>query len=243
MDYKVILVCLGAALLAGFIHGSLGMGFGMIAMAVVTVFLPYNNASAIVSVALLVLVFQVSFSLRKYIDWHSIFVPSLSLTIGKILGIVLMMNLQTAFLRYALGVFLIIYSASQLMDLRAVQIKSTPLSSVVVCGLGGLFGGIFNVSGPFASIYCQAKYGDDPKAYAANMNMIFAPSAVVAVIMHIFYGNFAESCLLGSAVMVLGVLIATSFGVAVLKKINIRVMRRVSYIYIIIMGLVICVGG
>lgn len=243
MDYKIIAACLGAALLAGFIHGALGMGFGMIAMAVVTLFMPFNNASAIVAVALLVLVSQVSIVLRKYIDWRHILLPSAALTIGKIIGIVLMMKLQTPFLRMALGIFLIIYSASQLMNLNMSKIVRADAHGIITCGLGGLFGGVFNVSGPFASIYCQEKYGDDPKAYAANMNMIFVPSAVVALIMHICYGNFTPACLIGSGIMVLGVLIATCFGVAVLKKLNVKNLRLISYTYIIIMGIVICVFG
>jgi uncharacterized membrane protein YfcA len=243
MEVKMIAVCLGAALLAGFIHGALGMGFGMIAMAVVTLFMPYNNASAIVSVALLVLVSQVSITLRHYIDWRNILAPCLSLTIGKIIGIVLMMRLQTPFLRISLGVFLVIYSASQLLNFNMERLLRADPRGVVTCGLGGLFGGVFNVSGPFASIHCQEKYGDDPKAYAANMNMIFVPSAIVAVGMHFFYGNFTPACLWGSGFMVLGVLAATSLGVAVLRRINVQLLRRLSYLYIIIMGLVICVFG
>lgn len=243
MDYKVIAVCLGAALLSGFIHGSLGMGFGMISMAALTLFLPYNNAAAIVSAALLALVLQVSISLRKYIDWPNIIVPALTHLLGKILGIILLMHLQSAFLRIALGGFLVFYSAMQLMNVKALKIKGTPLQAAVISGLGGLFGGVFNVSGPFASIFCQARYGDDPKAYAANMNLSFVPAAIAAVIIHIGYGNFSVSAYIGSGIMVLGALASTALGISVLKKINAEILRRVSYVYIILMGLVICVSG
>lgn len=243
MDFKVIAVCLVTALIAGFIHGTIGMGFGMIAMASITLFLPYNNAAATVSVALMVLVSQVSFALRKHIDRRGVLIPAIVLTAGKVLGIVLMMHLQTVYLRIGLGCFLILYSTLQLMNVKALKIKGSLLQGIVTCGLGGLFGGVFNVSGPFAAIYCQARYGDDPKAYAANMNAIFLPSAFIAIVMHIFYGNFTLSCLLGSAAMVLGVLAAASAGVAVLKKIKVQSLYRLSNIYIIIMGLVICVSG
>lgn len=125
MDYKLISVCLAAALLAGFIHGSLGMGFGMLAMAVTTVFIPYNNAAAIVSVALMVLCAQMTLSLRGYIHWREILLPGSALLVGKILGIVLMMRLQAAWLRLGLGLFLILYSASQLLNIRAMQVSGS----------------------------------------------------------------------------------------------------------------------
>lgn len=243
MDLKVIIVCLCTALFAGFIHGTIGMGFGMIAMATVTLFLPYNNAAATVSVALMVLVSQVSITLRRHIDWHGILIPATALTLGKMLGIVLMMHLQTVYLRVSLGCFLILYSSLQLLNVKALKIKGTQLQGIVTCGLGGLFGGVFNVSGPFASIFCQARYGSDPKAYAANMNAMFVPSAFIAIVMHIWYGNFTLSCLVGSAAMIPGILVAAYAGVSVLRKIKVQSLFRLSHIYIIIMGLVICISG
>lgn len=243
LDMKIIAVCFIAALLAGFIHGSLGMGFGMIAMATVTSFIPYNNASAVVSLALLVLCCQMSFSLREYIDVKVSIPPAIALTAGKIIGIVLMMNLNTSVLRLLLGLFLIIYSASQLLNIKSMKIKGTMLQGLAFCGLGGFFGGVFNVSGPAAAIYFQAKYSDDPKRYAANMNFIFVPSAIIAPLMHVYYGNYNTSVMLGGAGMIAAVLLATQLGVSVLKKIKAGQMRRLSYIYIIIMGIIICISG
>jgi len=243
MDIQMILVSFGAALLAGFIHGALGMGFGMIAMATVTLFIPYNNAAAIVSVALLVLIIQISLSLRQHIDFREDMAPAAALTAGKVLGIFLMMSVNSVWLRVALGLFLIVYSASQLLNIKSMQIKGTPVQGLIFCFLGGFFGGVFNVSGPAVSIYCQARYPDDPRRYAANMNFIFLPSAIVAPVMHIFYGNFGSGAGLGSLAMVLGVLIATAAGVAVLKKIDAAKMRRISCIYVLLMGIVICISG
>ena len=61
--------------------------------------------------------------------------------------------------------------------------------------------------------------------------------------MHIWYGNFNADAVVGSASMVVAVLISTVAGVSVLKKINAKNMRKLSYIYIIIMGAVICISG
>lgn len=240
---KIIAACVAVAFIAGLIHASLGMGYGMIAMATLTAVIPYNQASAIVSANLLILVVQISISLREYIDWKGIAAPTLSLLVFKIIGIVLMMHLQSGILRIALGVFLIAYSTMQLMQVKMLQIKGSRTQGIVLCGLGGLFGGIFNVSGPFASIFCQAKYGEDPKKYAANMNAIFVPSAVAALVMHICYGNFSAEGYIGSAVMTAGILVATYFGVGIIKRINPKRLRVLSYLYIIFMGITICISA
>lgn len=243
MGTEVILVCLLASLLAGFVHGAIGMGYGMITMATVTMVAPYNTAAAIVSVALLVLVSHVSWSLRDYVDWKGSIIPCAALLAGKICGIVLMMHLQSVYIRVAFGVFLVVYSTTQLMNIKALKIKGTLLQAVFFCGVGGLFGGVFNVSGPFASIYCQAKYGADPKTYAANMNFYFLPSAVAAVIMHAFYGNFDRTAVIGGAIMAAAVLISSTLGVAVLRRLKAKKMYLLSNIYIITMGIIICIGG
>lgn len=243
MEINTIAACLAVAFIAGLIHASLGMGYGMIAMATLTLFIPYNQAAAIVSANLLILVIQISISLREYIDWKGIAAPSLSLLAFKIIGIVLMMRLQSNVLRIALGVFLIVYSSMQLFHVKMLQIKGSKTQGIVLCGIGGLFGGVFNVSGPFASIYCQAKYGEDPKKYAANMNAIFVPSAIAAIIMHICYGNFTTEGYIGSAIMIAGILIATYLGVGIIKRINPKRLRALSYLYIIIMGITICISA
>ena len=75
------------------------------------------------------------------------------------------------------------------------------------------------------------------------MNLSFVPAGIAAVIIHIWYGNFSVSAYIGSGIMVLGALASTALGISVLKKINAEILRRVSYVYIILMGLVICVSG
>lgn len=236
----MLLIAFGVALLAGFIHGSIGLGYGMIAMALLTLFLPYTDSAAIVSFALLLVVSQISWSMRKNIDWKLVTGPSIALSVGKVMGIILLMHLQSDVLRIALGVFLIVYSGSQLYEKRRLQIRGTPAMGLFFCFLGGLFGGVFNVSGPAASIYYQAVCGDDTKKYAACLNFTFLPSAVIGICMHIWYGNFNRNVGYACIATFFGVLIATSAGVAILKRLNAAKMRKLTYIYVGLMGIAIC---
>lgn len=242
MDYRLITVSLFAALLAGFAHGALGMGFGMIAMSMMTLVAPYNNASAIVSVALMILIVQVVVSLKEDVCWKEIIAPSTALTAGKIIGIVAMMSLQSTVLKILFGLFLIIYSVCQLLQVKALQICGTSVQGIVFGFIGGLFGGLFNSSGPAVSIYSQARYGNDPKKYSANMNAIFLPSAFIALIMHYMYGNFTVQVIPAILSMAVGVLVGTYVGIKLLKKIKAPLLRKISYIYIIIMGILIFIS-
>lgn len=243
MEIKILLVALGTAMLSGFIHGFVGLGYGMIAMAILTLVMPYTDSAAIVAFALLIVVSEISWSMRKYIDWKLVVGPSISMTVGKALGIMLMMQLQSNILRIALGIFLIVYSGSQLLKVKNLQICPTRTAGLICGFLGGLLGGVFNVAGPAASIYYQPACGDDTKKYAACLNFTFVPSAVIGVIMHICYGNFRTEVAGAYVATLLGVLITTNLGVSALKRLNAAKLRKLTYAYVGLMGIVICFSG
>lgn len=243
MEIKILVVSFCVAMLSGFIHGSLGLGYGMIAMTLLTLVMPYTDSAALVSFALLVVVCQICWSMRRDIDWKLVAGPSIALTIGKVLGIVLLMQLHSDVLRISLGVFLLIYSGSQLMEKHSFHIKGTPVQGLLFSFFGGLFGGVFNVSGPAASIYYQATCGNDTRKYAACLNFTFVPSAFVGVAMHAWYGNFNRTVGYACVVTTIGALMASTLGVSVLKRINALKMRKLTYLYIGIMGIAICFSG
>lgn len=243
MEIKLLLIALFTSMLSGFIHGFVGLGYGMIAMAILTLFMPYTDSAAIVAFAMLIVVSEISWSMRKYIDWKLVAGPSISMTAGKVLGIMLMMHLQSNILRISLGIFLIVYSVSQLMKVKNLQLRPTKIAGLVCGFFGGLLGGVFNVAGPVGSIYFQAACGDNTKKYAACLNLTFVPSAVIGMIMHICYGNFRVEVAGVYVATLLGVVITTNLGVTVLKRLDAAKLRKLTYVYIGVMGIVICFSG
>lgn len=243
MDIKTILIPFGVAVIAGFIHGAIGLGYGMIAMALLTSCMSYTQGAALVSFTLLMVVFQISWSLRAYIDWKLVAGPSVCMVAGKATGIVLLMQLQSEVLKTALGIFLIVYSGSQLLNVRSFRVPGTTVAGLICGFIGGLFGGVFNVSGPAASIYYQEVCGSDTKKYASCMNFTFLPAAIAGMIMHIWYGNFKKEIFGACIATMLGVAIAIRFGVMVLQRIPAERLRKITYGYIGIMGMFMCFAG
>lgn len=243
MNLKLLAISFIVAILSGFVHGAIGLGYGMIAMALLTTVMPYSDSAAIVSCALLVVVGNVAWSLRKNICWKLVIGPSIAMLIGKIWGMVLLMHLKSDVLRIALGSFLILYAASQLFDKFRLKIRGTGSQGLIFCFLGGLLGGVFNVSGPAAVIYFQAVCPNDTKMYAACLNFTFFPAAIVGVILHALYGNFSLPVVYACCITVIGVLAAATAGVAIFKRINAKHMKKLTHIYIGIMGAIICMCG
>lgn len=236
----ICMIC-GVALFSSFIHGAVGLGYGMIAMGIMTMFVPYANCAAIVSLELLLLTVQIVFTLRKNIDWHLVLVPTLVMLVGKVLGIVILMNLEGSVMKLLLGGTLVLFSINGLfVKSDRLQVKGNRINAVVFPFLGGLFGGMFNVAGPAAALYYQAACGEDTKKYSACLNFTFVPSALVGVAMHAYYGNFSSGVLAASGISLLAVILGTYLGVRLFVKIDHVRLKKITYTYIGLMGIVIC---
>ena len=234
-------VC-GIAFFASFVHGAVGLGYGMIAMGVMSFFVPYSNCAAIVSLQLTLLTLQIAFTLRKNIDWRLVLVPMTVMSGGKILGVIVLMNLTGNIMKILLGLMLIIFSLNGLfVKNEKLIIKGNTADSVIFPFVGGLFGGMFNVSGPAAALYFQAACKGDTKKYSACLNFTFVPSAVVGTIMHVIYGNYSRIAITAGGLSLVAVIVGVYLGIKVFVKINYERLKKITFAYIGLMGIMICV--
>lgn len=238
----LILIICGIAFFASFIHGAVGLGYGMIAMGVMSFFIPYSNCAAIVSLQLTLLTLQIAFTLRKNIDWKLVFLPTTVMLGGKILGVIVLMNLTGNVMKMLLGFMLIIFSLNGLLAKSEKQmIKGNMINSIIFPFVGGLFGGMFNVSGPAAALYFQAACKDDTKKYSACLNFTFVPSAIVGTMMHVFYGNYSGLAITAGGLSLLAVIVGVYLGVKVFVRIDYERLKKITFAYIGLMGIMICV--
>lgn len=245
MNYDLglmILIACGVAFVASFLHGAVGLGYGMIAMGVMSFFIPYSNCAAIVSLQLTVLTLQISFTLRKNIDWRLVFLPTTVMLGGKILGVIILMNLNGNVMKVLLGFMLMLFSFNGLfVKNERLMIKGNTINSIIFPFVGGLFGGMFNVSGPAAALYFQAACKDDTKKYSACLNFTFVPSAIVGTMMHVFYGNYNRMVVTAGSASLLAVVMGVYLGVKVFVKIDYERLKKITFAYIGLMGIVICI--
>ena len=237
-----LLIPFAVALLSGFVHGSIGMGYGIISMSLMPLVYDYTDAAAIVSIPIFIVSAQICWSIRGSIDWKTARLPCATLTAGKALGVVLLMNLTSSVLQMVLGLFLAAYAASQLLGRTRFQLRGTPEQGIALNFIGGLLAGMINIAGPLSSIYFQAVCGEDKEKYSACMNIAFLPATVIGLILHVLYGNFRIGRLGEYAAMTVGTLIATHLGLIVLKWVPVKIMRLFTLCFVGIMGVFLCLS-
>lgn len=245
MDYdfgQMLWIVCGVAFAASFLHGIVSLGYGMIAMGVMAFFMPYSNCAAIVSLQLTLLTIQIAFTFRKNIDWKLVFLPTVVMLAGKVLGVVVLMNLNSDFMKLLLGAMLVIFSCNGLfVKNEKLAVRGNKINSVIFPFVGGLFGGMFNVSGPAAALYFQAACRGDTKKYSGCLNFTFVPSAIVGTAMHIFYGNYNRPAITTGCISLLAVVIGVNLGVRIFVKIDYERLRKITFAFIGVMGIAICI--
>jgi|GEM_PF-1029973 len=224
------------ASVSSFIHGYIGFGYSIIAMAVMPMFFSMVTSGAIGTMALLAVCCRIAYSLKSHINWRKIWIPTMFMVIGKILGTFLLMNMVAQVLESILGLILIFYSLNALLFRKSLGIKGTKLQGGLLGFLGGIMGGLYNMSGPAIAVYYMAVCKDDIKEYSACINCSFVPSTIVGMGMHLWYGNYTLPVIQMGLFSMLGVLIGVSAGIHFFQKADVTKVKRITYIFIGSMG-------
>lgn len=242
MTVQIVLLIALIALISSFMHGLLGFGYSMIAMSILPLLISFVDSAAIGTIALAVVCTQISLLLRRYINWKKVFWPSVFMIFGKILGIVILMGVSSGLLEFIFGIFLIWYAVTSLRKKSLFQIQGTKIQGAILGFAGGILGGMFNVSGPMASIYYLA-ICDDTREYSACLNFTFVPAAIIGMFVHILYGNYTTFVIQMGGISIFAVLIGTGIGVSIFRKLNIEKIRKLTFIYVGCMGIFLCING
>jgi uncharacterized membrane protein YfcA len=232
------LIVLGVA---AFVQGVFGFGFGIIAMAVLTMTHDLAWASGIVNLTTFVLSGIILARLRGGTLWR---------VVGRLLpGVVVGLILGTAALAWAdrdllvrlLGVTIVAVAAWNLADVRPPARES--LAADTVAGLaGGFLSGAFNTGGPpvVARLYARP---EAPERLKATMQVVFLVMGVLRVPVAAAQGLFSAAVLRGALIGVPVVALGTILGVAFARRFDAARFRRACWAALGVLGAVLLVAG
>lgn len=171
-----------AALIVWFaylVYGLTGFGSGLVAVPLLAHFMPLQF------VVPYIVILNVSASLallgrqkfRRDVNWREL-APLLPFgMVGIGLGTLLLMNMSTAALRPALGIFVLVFGIRSLLGIRG----DNPVSRLwaIPAGLaGGMVGALFSTSGPPYVIYLSHRLRDKSQLRSSFSVMIMLESAL-----------------------------------------------------------------
>ena len=236
------LLVFGIIAFCGFMHTSTAVGYSIFAMTLMPLLLPFVSAAVINKIAMLALTLMVIGKLRHHIDYKFIIIPTIAALLGDTLGFYVLISVDVAILKVALGAVLILVGLFMFVCNGRAIIKRSTLASIIVGFIAGFMGGLFNLSGIILAVYYFSVF-DDKMAYASSIQATMFITKVWDIGLNAIYGNYTIP---GTWTYVIIAVVAVIFGgllgLKVLKKINKATIGKISYSYMIIMGVALVIN-
>lgn len=179
----LFLIILAGALLAGFVHGLVGFGTGLVVLGIWLHVIEPATAAPLVVICSVVSSLQSLHVVRRGIDFRRLWPFVLFGLLGVPLGVAALDSIGATTLRLSVGLFLILYSTAFLMLGKLPVIRGGGRAADGLVGFGGgILGGATGLSGPLPTVWCGLRgwNKDEQRAVLQPFNMIILGWALIA---------------------------------------------------------------
>ena len=224
---------------ASFVQRTTGFGFGIFIMTKLPYFMPtYGEATTLSGILAITTSAVIVWRLRRYVTWQRLWPILLTFIVVSTMAIFVLTRIEDHILKQILGVALIVISIYFALFSQKVKLPTTKQVQVGAGTLSGLMGGFFGMQGPPAVLYfIQSE--PTKEHYMAMAQTYFLIGNVMMTLVRAYNGFFTTTVLTDYCFGLGGVIIGTSLGAYVFKRIPNRVFRYVVYAYIGVSGMII----
>ena len=233
----LIVFCFGASI----IQSVTGFGFGIFIMTVLPFIMPsYGEATTLSGILAIVLSTYMSFKYHYHISWKKITPILIVFLITSYFAISCVAEIDDYILKKILGIVLICISIYFFIYSEDIRINPTIQNQIGLGTLSGLMGGFFGMQGPPAVLYFLSS-SDSKEEYIAAAQTYFLIGNFMMTIYRAQKGFITaavgEAWLIAIAAVCVGIWIGT----LILKRMSIAMLKRVSYIYMGISGIIVLI--
>jgi len=225
--------------LATLIRSTFGFGESLVAVPLLSFFMPINIAvplSVLISVfvALVVVVQdhrQIELQSAKWLILFAI--P------GIPIGLALLLYGNEHWVKICLGLFIIAYALYSLFGKNVFHLKKDHQGWLFICGLlSGIMGGAYGINGPPLAVYGNLRKWD-AKTFRATLQGYFLPASFVGLTAYFYKGLISKEVLYDFAISLPAVIPAIFIGRYLNKKLEGRQFFRYVYVGLLLIGLLL----
>jgi uncharacterized protein len=233
---SVLLLTVATLALAGFVQSLTGFGFGLVAMALLPLFLPFKEAYFIIIIPNLV-VCGLNFAANHR---HFVWRQGLGLFLGSCLavpiGFYTMLNLKAGWLMFGLGLLICVFASSELLMAKRRPLKLPEKAGWPMGLASGALSGAFNMGGPpaVAYVYSQAWTKEH---IVALLQLVFGASSIIRLCLMQGVGMITGRLLWISLLAILPLLGAIYAGNLALRWIKREHLRVLVFVFLLVIGL------
>ena len=224
-----ILFIISVITFSGLVHGTLGLGFPMVATPLLALFLDVQTAILVtlfptvaVNIGSIIYGGRWKKSIGRY--WPLAFFT----VFGSILGSHFLIASDSSLLRLLLaGIILMYLNAERLGQLPMWWIKKYPLTSMALFGVvGGFFTGSVNVMVPVLVIF-TLKLGLETTAMIQVFNLCFLAGKLSQIGVFSSFGLLNMRSVMDSIPVIIAAILALAIGIAMRRRIQAELYRKI----------------
>lgn len=236
MSLPVVLLIAIAGLIAGFVRGYSGFGFGLAAIPILTIaLLPQVAVPAILLLELLLAVVTVG-GVRGQVAYPALRWMILGTFLGTPIGVVALINMSPDAMRIAIGLIVVIAVIVLWRRNNAIAGGPRPISLITAGFISGLLNGGTAMSGPPVIIVLLSSGASALVARATIMGFV-AMSALLGVIISSLNGLYTSRAFLTALVLIPCSIIGAGIGDATFRGSPDAHYRRISLLILLTVAL------
>lgn len=233
-----VLALIAASLFtAGFIMGVSGFGFAIVAIGMMSFFMPLGDVVALIFVYSLPINLILLFQLRSHIALGRVWPQIAAFLPGVIIGAILFLNTSEGFLKQLVGGILILFSTWTLWN-RRQQPLSSRLAAPFAGFLAGILGGAVYMPGPPIIVY-NTLVMRDRFTFKADVQVFFFFTNFLLLGVFIYCGLFARVNLLRSALFLPIVAGGLGVGTMLFTRVNNETFKKIIAVLLGLMGVIL----
>lgn len=227
--------------IASTIFCTFGFGDALIAIPILSTFIPLKTAAPYLNITGLILTISIIIKESRHLSWKDALFLDIGSLCGVPIGIYVLKNADENNAKIGLGIVIIIISLFKLFYKNNIQIKND-WWGLPFGFLGGILGGAFNCSGPAVVIYASLRQWE-PKKFVSTLQAYFLPTNLF-----VFSGFLAKDLITFDVKKLVlfsipGLLAAMFLGGILNKKIKQENFQKYIYYFLLVVGVILIVSS
>lgn len=242
MGEDVFLLFVFATFFGGFVSGFSGFAMGLVVSGVwLYIITPVQTAALIAGYGLLTQGYGIA-KLRHELSWQDIWPLTLGTAVGIPIGVMLLTHINPTYLRFGVGVLLIVYATYNLVHPPVKPMKISAPADVAIGFSNGLLGGLTGLGGIISTISCQWRGWSRDKQRSVFQPVLFAAFVIISI-SQLIAGSYTIETVelygIGLPFMVAGIWV----GFKLYGTINDETFRKAVLILILLAGVSLIVSS
>ncbi len=224
---------------SGFVQGFLGFGFAISALAILPYYIDIYQSNVLVTFGIIAPIGLFSYQFRKYLNLRILFVTLTGSIIGLPFGLYSFTNLDAQWILRLTGIAILLVATDGLIQFRKTRPASRTRDTIwgIIAGItSGYLAGAVSIAGPPVVAYgSRQKWNHiEFKAYLFTLSVIVSTSRAVGM----YFTGIAESkTILWSIYSIPFIIAGLLFGEYYSRKVNIQLIRKLTFILLIFIAI------